>query len=190
MKKNTKKRSRSQIQRDRRRISDMYLRGVLQVDIAEELGLSQPTISNDLASLHKEWLKTAVANFDSIKANELAKIDRLEREYWTAWERSQEDAETSKQVGVVVNGKLKDGRAEKTKKGQSGNPSFLTGVQWCIEQRLKIFGIYEAIKIREVSWQDDIVQMLISGDISPADVKLAYPDLALDFFKRANVTAD
>lgn len=163
----------------------MYLRGMLQSEIAAELGLSQATISTDLKALQVEWLQSALLDFNEIKARELARIDKLEREYWTAWERSQEDAETVKQE-AVEDGKKK---ATKISKGQSGNPTFLAGIQWCIEQRLKIFGIYEATKLRIDDWQSDIVDLLRSGRISPADVRAAYPDLAADFFARAGVNA-
>lgn len=184
MAKNTKRRTKTQLERDRRRISDMYLRGMLQSEIAAELGLSQATISTDLKALQGEWLQSALLDFNEIKARELARIDKLEREYWTAWERSLEDAETIREENGA--GGIKDVRITK---GQSGNPTFLSGIQWCIEQRLKIFGIYEATKLRIEDWQSDIVELLRTGRLSPEDVKAAYPDLAAEFFARAGVDA-
>lgn len=132
----------------REKVAQLYLSGKTQNELAKLLDVNQSTISRDLEAIRKQWQERALIHFDEIKARELARIDRLEREYWEAWERSQEDAEIAKQIGTVKDGKLTDGRAEKTKKGQSGNPSFLAGVQWCIEQRLKIFGVYEAVKLK------------------------------------------
>ena len=135
--KNTKRRSNGQLARDRRRIADLYLKGWLQVDIADELELSQSTISNDIKALQGKWLRSALVDFNEAKAQELAKIDRLERKYWEAWGRSCEDAETVRQEG----GKTGVDKIVKTAKGQAGDPRFLAGVQWCIERRCKILGI-------------------------------------------------
>jgi hypothetical protein len=90
-------------------------------------------------------------DFNDAKARELAKIDQLEREYYAAWHRSCEDAETTKQKkrGKVEKRKDDDGQfvaeqpAEMTRilKGQAGDPRYLQGVERCIEKRCKIMGI-------------------------------------------------
>ena len=136
-----RQRDAAQIAKDRRRIGDLYLKGWLQVDIAKEIGVNQSTVSRDLKTLHKQWLADAAISYDKAKGRELAKIDRLEREYWDAWERSKEDAEIEirEQAGATKD----DARARlrREKRGRTGDPSFLRGVQWCIEQRCKIFGV-------------------------------------------------
>jgi len=144
-----KRRSNGQLARDRRRIADLYLQGWLQVDIAAEVGVSQSTVSLDLKALHKEWQKSALVDIDAAKSKELARIDRLEREYWDAWYRSCLDAETTTKKAVET---AKETRKEavQTAKGQSGDPRFLQGVQWCIERRCKILGI-DAPQKQEVS---------------------------------------
>ena len=173
----------------REKVAKLYLEGKTQNELAALFGVNQSTISRDLEAIRKQWQEQALLHFDEIKSHELARIDRLEREYWDAWEESKKNAET------VVQKAKEDGTKEatKTSKGQSGNPSFLAGIQWCIEQRLKIFGVYEAIKIKRVDWKDDIVQALIDGRLKPEDVHLAYadsPDLVQEFFRRANVSTD
>lgn len=135
-----KHRSSAQRARDRRRVADLYLQGWIQADIAAETGLSQPTISRDLKAIQKEWLTSTLVDFNEAKAREIAKVDRLEREYWRAWERSCEDAETTTQKAVDTDGKTRQ-EAIKTAKGQAGDPRFLSGVQWCIEKRCKIMGV-------------------------------------------------
>jgi hypothetical protein len=138
-----KRRSAAQLARDRRKTADLYLQGWLQADIAGFLGLSQSTVSNDLKALQGQWLRSALLDFDEAKAREVAKVDRLEREYWAAWERSCEDAETTKQRGAPGEepGKIKTASVERTVKGQAGDPRFLQGVQWCIDRRCKILGV-------------------------------------------------
>jgi len=133
------RRSASQLARDRRRIAELYLEGWLQADIAEELELSQSTISNDLNALHKRWLESSLIDFDQAKAVEIAKVDKLEREYYRAWRESKEDKEISVTEKAV--GEKPRSTAQIRREGQVGDPRFLAGVQWCIERRCKILGI-------------------------------------------------
>jgi len=160
-----KRRSNGQLARDRRRIADLYLQGWTQVDIADETRLSQATISRDLKALQSDWLESALIDFNAAKARELAKIDRLEREYWTAWERSCEDAETIRQEGKGKKGEdgklVPPDKIVRTAKGQAGDPRFLAGVQWCIERRCKILGI-DAPQRTELTGAD-------GSDLIPAD---------------------
>jgi len=147
------RRSASQLARDRRRIAELYLEGWLQADIAEELELSQSTISNDLNALHKQWLESSLIDFDQAKAVEIAKVDKLEREYYRAWRASKEDKETSV-TEKVDSAKAPRAKAQIRREGQVGNPSFLSGVQWCIERRCKILGIDAPQKMQVLSDND------------------------------------
>ena len=150
-----KRRSNGQLARDRRLIADLYLQGWLQADIAGEIGISPATVSRDIKALQKDWLASALIDFDKAKAGELAKVDRLEREYWQAWARSCEDAETVTEKARASKGSERPDSVEKTKqaKGQAGDPRFLSGIQWCIEQRCKILGV-EAPKKTELTGKD------------------------------------
>ncbi len=153
------KRRPAQIAKDRKIIGRMYLRGMLQSEIAEKTGLSQPQVSRDLKGLHKEWLRSALVDFNEAKSKELAKIDMLEVTYWQGWLRSLKDAEksitekTTNDVEKKANEKetkiinLGHSKARIEHKGQTGDPRFLTGIQWCIEKRCAIIGINAAIKI-------------------------------------------
>jgi len=162
-----RQRDAAQRARDRRVIADLYLQGWLQADIADKLKINQSTVSRDLRALQAEWLESALVDFDDAKARELAKVDRLEREYWRAWERSCEDAETTvkKTKGAVKktvikkeDGDEEDGKSKfvserpaevsQTAKGQAGDPRFLAGVQWCIDKRCKVLGIDAPVKLQ------------------------------------------
>ena len=151
------RRSGAQLTRDRRLIADLYLKGWLQVDIAEELLLSQPTVSRDLQALQKQWVASTLIDFNKAKATEIAKIDRLEREHWAAWERSCLDAETTTEKGRAKKGAEKPDSVEKTiqRKGQAGDPRFLVGIQWCIDRRIKLFGLDEPDRI-VVDWRQEV----------------------------------
>ena len=159
-----KRRSIGQLIRDRRRISDLYHQGWLQVDIADELEISPSTVSRDIKHLQKEWIESTLIDFDAAKAKELAKVDRLEREYWIAWVHSCEDAETIRQEGKKTEAGIQPDKIVKTAKGQAGDSRFLAGVQWCINKRCEILGLDAAIKqefkhegsvnLTVVSWDD------------------------------------
>ena len=139
-----RRRSTSELIRDRRRIADMYLQGQTQTHIAETLGLAQSTISGDISALHREWRKSALIDIDERKAQELAKVDRLEREYWAAWEQSCA-------VGVQVSREKRVGQdavtQSKTVDKPGGDPRFLAGVERCIERRCKLLGLDAPTKI-------------------------------------------
>lgn len=133
------KRTPLQRKQDRVKIAEMYIRGMYQSEIAKELGLSQQQISSDLKKIQKEWQKTTTIALDEYKSKELAKIDHLERTYWQEWEISRLEIKTKTL-------KTKDAEhMEKTLKEEErcGDPRYLLGVQWCIEQRCKILGIYQ-----------------------------------------------
>jgi len=158
-----RRRSSGELARDRRRVSDLYLQGWIQADIAKELEVSQTTVSRDIKALQADWLKSSLIDFTAAKAGELAKIDNLERIYYDAWERSCEDAIV--QVARAVES-ANDTRKEgtKTTKGQVGDPRFLNGVQWCIDKRCKIFGL-DVIKVHvQADWQGEALEQGLNPD--------------------------
>ena len=171
-----RRRDAAEIARDRRRVADLYLQGWLQTDIAADLGIDQSTVSRDLKALQGAWLHSALLDFNEAKAQQLAKIDRLEREYWEAWARScqAEETITQRTKGEVERrkdektGKFVDTRpAELTKaqRDRTGDPRFLQGVQWCIDRRIKILGVDSAQKL-------DIGDLTIhyTGNVNPDDL--------------------
>ena len=122
-------------------IKDAYLRGDTQMAIAERLGLSQGQISRDLAKVQKRWRESSLVDINEAKQRELERIDVLEREYWQAWENSkgEQQRSTASKTGD-------QSRAQIVKYESAGDPRFLAGVQWCVEQRCKILGLLAAVK--------------------------------------------
>jgi len=145
------KRTAFQIERDRRDIADLYLQGWTQQRIADSINtdaargyeLTRQQIGYDLKRIQEAWRESALIDIDEAKARELAKVDRLEREYWDAWERSCEDVVTVRAMGKqpAKGEKGKPDRVTRITKKQDGDPAFLRGVQWCIERRCKIIGV-------------------------------------------------
>jgi len=139
------KRSKAQREADLARIAHLYLSGSNQYEIAKELGLSRQQITYDLQDLYGRWAESARSDIDKLKAEQLAKIDRLEREYWDAWRRSVGTHEKS--ITERKRGETQMDRAQIVKEELAGDPRFLTGVGWCIEQRCKILGLNAPQKV-------------------------------------------
>lgn len=154
---------RRKIQRERDLVilSERYLSGIPQYEIARQLKVTQQTVSNDLKELQSRWLASSLVNIDEVKARELAKIDYLERVYWEGYERSirVEETTTVRASGAVrqVPGsdtqfiQEKDATTIKTQHSRDGNTSYLQGVQWCIDRRCKLLGIDAPTKLTATS---------------------------------------
>jgi hypothetical protein len=154
----------------RQQVAAAYLRGEYQSDIAVRFGISQQQISLDLKAIRAAWLQSAIRDFDAARAEELAKIDAVESEYWQAWERSKKDKEIAVQeTDGVLDEKTKRPRIKKgmlRKEGQSGNPAYLAGILSCIERRCKILGLDapERFKIQWEELTDEQIDRLAAGE--------------------------
>ena len=129
-------------------IKDCYLRGETQMSIAAKFDLSQSQISRDLSTIQRRWKESSIVDINEVKQRELERIDVLEREYWAAWAASQGEQKRSTAT------KTEDtSRAQIIKFDSPGDPRFLAGVQWCIDQRCKILGVYAPLR-QEISGKD------------------------------------
>ena len=135
-----KPRSKAQREADLLTLSSLYLQGFQQSEIGKELGISQAQVSKDLAVVYSRWRESSVINFDAAKQRELERIDEVERAYWQAWRDSRRDSKKTKKLAIRA-GTGETVRGEEANETRSGNPEYLKGVQWCIEQRCKIIGI-------------------------------------------------
>jgi hypothetical protein len=137
-------------ERDLRETAALYLRGLTQHEIAQRLNVSRQQIGYDLKVLQRRWQESALADFNSKKAAELAKMDELERTYWEAWERSCQAREVTTQEKTQTGEGSTDEPRRKVgvrKEPRDGNPEFLRGVERCLDMRCKIIGAYAALKI-------------------------------------------
>jgi hypothetical protein len=143
------------IAKRRMEIARMYLQGKAQIEIAEKMGLATTTVCNDLLAMREEWAEKALLDFDKRKAEELAKLDRLETVAWAAWERSAEDARILRERREFIRERVPSKGKNKNKhrlvaigktqddtvKGQCGDPRFLEQVERCILLRMRVLGI-------------------------------------------------
>lgn len=141
------KRTKEQREADLPRIARLYLQGVTHEAIAQEVGVSRVQITQDLKTVRATWLQSAVRDFDSAKAEELARIDLLEAEYWAAWKASKSPRQittTKRKTASLKDGKappIAQDEAGVRKEQRDGDPRFLDGVRSCIDRRCKLLGL-------------------------------------------------
>jgi hypothetical protein len=120
----------------RKQVAELHLQGWSQPAIAHQLEVSQPTICADLKAIRQDWRDSAIRDFDALRDRELQKLELIEREAWSAWQRSQKPAQSA-----VVTGDGHDQKARKSMKHQYGDPRFLQLISHCIAQRRAILGL-------------------------------------------------
>ena len=121
-------------------VARLYLARHTMADIGERLGIVKSQVHYDLKKCRAQWVKDANSCFNERKAEELARIDRLENEYWDAWRGSLEEfTSTTKQAETAQGGTQKQRATVKTE-ARNGDPRYLSGVQWCIQKRTDIIG--------------------------------------------------
>ena len=121
------------------KVAEFYLQGWSQLKIAAEVGSAQSTISRDLKAIREEWRKSRIRDFEEAIAIQLEKIDLTEREAWSAWERSQQDAVSKK--NMMTGGECPTEWEQEVRTGQYGDPRFLKIALECVERRCKLLGL-------------------------------------------------
>lgn len=127
----------------RRKVASLYLRGAWQPEIATLVGVSQSTVSRDLAVVRKQWLKDAKADYDAKVAEQLAKIDAVELEAWAEWQKSKGRERTKRAIKRYG---AKGGKTEKTEETTTvetllPEARYLEIIHKCIERRCKLLGL-------------------------------------------------
>lgn len=132
-----------EIERRRQQVGDLALQGWTQSAIAEQLSISQATVSDDLQRIRRQWRESTVRDFDLAQAESLQEINRVRREAWPAWERSQKP-----QQSAVLNGD--GGASRKTLKNQRGDPRFLEIILKCNAAEQALLGLSAPTRIEPV----------------------------------------
>lgn len=156
----------------RKRVASLYQRGLTQWEIARQEGVVQGTISRDLEHIRKEWLASMTGDMAAKKAEEFAKIDRIELWATEGWERSCRDAEAThtKTETAPGDGDEAEGSPvaiktiktinERTVKGQAGDPRFLERLSWCVQERARLLSMYPA---KDVNLGGSVVVTVVGG---------------------------
>lgn len=175
------KRTHAQIVADRLLITELLLEGQTMFKIAQHINsireyqLSYSQIVYDCRAIEKQWMKEYLGNIDTMKAKELARIDRIEQAAWDAWEASKRTlAQTEKeqteneQLGRDDKAyqKHRKVRAKKVETERDADEKFMKIIQWCVEQRCKILGFNAPQKL-DINWR----KQAEAAGMSPDKVK-------------------
>lgn len=169
-------------------IQRLHLRGQGVREIAEALSkvrpytLSHQQVALDLKKLRQMWLKEAVGHVAIEKQKELRKLDMLEAELWTEWDKSK-----IQQTKTLLRRKTKGGAKGAGDDGKTpadeeksavttsavGDPAIARAILEVCRDRRKILGIDAATKL-EHSGPDGgpIVQANVSVTDEDADALL------------------
>jgi hypothetical protein len=171
---------------ERTRVAQWYCQGVTHAEIAERLGISLDMAYYEVAKVKAIWAATR-KDHQGYLDQELAKLDNLEREAWSAWldsrkpklEATEEgttllpkgngvqqatDDESSDLAGKVLASidwdKLPHLVTRRTRKVRQsdGDPRLLQVVYACIDRRIKLLGLDAPVKIQQVAALRDLAQ--------------------------------
>jgi transposase len=142
-------------------VAKLFLQGMWQSDIAKHVNVTQQQVSSDIQFLRKQWRTTAIDDYKAKQDEELAKINLLEQEYYEAWNKSKTQFKARSIKGRELEGS--EGQSakqiiEKQERTEDrvGDPRYLQGIQWCIEQRCKILGIPNKAPDQEIKHSLDL----------------------------------
>jgi hypothetical protein len=152
------KRSPGQKSKDRLEIIEHYLTGKHYRDIAKIISsernysISHATVGTDVKIILNEYKKTREDKFELYLTIELAKIDKIECEYWEAWEKSKVNfKQESGKNGYTLRGNYEEESFKEIV--EYGDPRFLQGIERCVQKRIDLLGLEAAktLNIKTVS---------------------------------------
>lgn len=144
--KRTTNETRLRVASRRSKIAAMVLSGITnQFEIAQRLGLEpgpgQKMVSLDMKWIRNEWRLQAIEDWGDFVGQELARVDKLEKEAWEAWERSCKNRTSTKsriKLGKRGDQNSSEEGEEVALQQRDGDPRFLVLVDNCIERRCKL----------------------------------------------------
>ena len=118
--------------------------------MVEAFNVSHSTVKKYLKELREEWKEKALYDFSLAKAEQLARVDEIERVSWEGFHKSVKGStSTTTMKSNQTNTKMRT----KTKPSVS-DTKWLDKIQWCVEQRSKILGLYAPKKIDQTIKND------------------------------------
>lgn len=167
-------RSPAQLEYDRTQISRLFLQQKTVAQIASEMNLSPQQVQNDLRMIRDEWRRHRHADLDERMAMELARIDRIEAEAWTAWEASwNEISSTTQYAKPDKDGTPRPVQAVVHKSEGRGNPQYLQIIQWCVEQRARLLGLTRPdVILQQNTLRIDGLTQIVAGISGKTDAEL------------------
>ena len=149
-----------QTYKHRQDIENALLTGAGLFQIIALTGLNKNRVAKLIREIKSDWRKAGDQDFQAQKAEEIARLNRLEQEYWTAWFKS------IREPAARVKARTLDGKIiamERDTLPAIGNPRYLQGIGNCIELRCKILGVYTP-KLAITDWRTQAAQVGIDPE--------------------------
>lgn len=143
-------------------VAQYYLQGRTQSDMVEELSISMTTVQKYLRELREEWKVKALYDFSLAKAEQLARIDEVERVAWEGFHKSVNGSVST--TTMKSKGSTSSKMRTKTKPSVS-DTKWLDKIQWCVEQRSKILGLYAPKKIDQTIKNDRKLEEMTTEEL-------------------------
>jgi hypothetical protein len=122
-------------------VAELYCRGIQLREIAQQCNIKLTSLHDVyLPALRLRWKQSSEADYAERVAEDLAKLDALEAEYWRGWQRSLQKKATQKRMGRIHGTEQRATEFEATQEELTGDPRFLDGVHKCLERRAKLLG--------------------------------------------------
>jgi len=145
-------------------IAEMYLvKGMKQVEIGRELGLSQSDVSTTIARIKKEYSTKRLNKYQTYVNHELLKLDTVEREAWAAWERS---IGRSKKVVTRKDGQGNIIDKTITTDDLPGDPRYLTAINATVDRRIRLLGLDQPQEIIVNTLEGKLSRLIIEGKVT------------------------
>lgn len=134
-------------------IAGLLVRNYKSSEIAKELGISHNKVASYIEAIREEWGILTSSTFKEFQAQELVKLEQIEREAWIAWERSKKKHVKSRKtyirsksdsddIVVVLDDSTLNLDSEVIEETQdSGDAKYLDVVMKAMAHRAKILGI-------------------------------------------------
>lgn len=139
---------RAAIDHRRQQVAALYLQGWKQAEIARHLDVAQATVCNDVEFLCRQWRASAQRDIALAVGMELEKLERLMREAWAGWERSQKPQQSAEIAGD------QERPSKKRIRNQHGDARFLNVVHNCLASRRALLAL-EGVPIVKNSELED-----------------------------------
>lgn len=159
-----------EVEARRAEISRLYLMGYTGAEIADHVGVSPSQVSRDLKILTQRWKDESIRDISERKAKDLAELEHVKRELWTAWMKSKEALK--KQKRKKSNSGTGKGYEENSQERTERLPDarYMSELLRVIKQVADLLGYNEAQKINlnfdqmDSSQIDNLIDKIISDD--------------------------